>query len=123
MEKKLDWITLTEAEKVEALKSLLNADNEVTVMGTRHGEKLYETLLTREEMIQAEDMGNYFRVPADTRDLNYNLYLSEGKTAKSEIVDYNSHNCTRLNVDGMSKLLMTVQEVRDTVVRLGIKRD
>jgi UDP-glucose 4-epimerase len=108
---------------VEALKSLMNASNEVTVIGTRHGEKLYETLLTREEMIQAEDIGNYFRVPADTRDLNYNLFLSEGKSAKSEIVDYNSHNCTRLNMDGMSKLLMTVQEVRNAVVRLDSKRD
>lgn len=88
-----------------ALKTLLKADNPVIVIGTRHAEKLYETLLTREEMAQAEDLGGYYRVPADVRDLNYASYFSEGKPEVSLLQDYNSHNTRRLDLDGMMELL------------------
>ncbi|WP_316838243.1 polysaccharide biosynthesis protein [Pedobacter nutrimenti] len=88
-----------------ALKELCNADNEVKVIGTRHGEKLYETLCTREEMQKAEDMGDFYRVPADNRNLNYNQYFSEGETDLSKIEDYHSHNTEQLGVEGMKKLL------------------
>ena len=70
------------------------------MIGTRHGEKLYETLLNREEMAQAEDLGDYYRVPADARDLNYSSFFSKGKTEVSEAIDYNSHNTELLDVDG-----------------------
>jgi len=88
-----------------ALKAIFKADNPVKVIGTRHGEKLYETLLTREEMACAEDCGNYFRVPADARDLNYNVYFTEGQSKVSQFEDYNSHNTRQLDVEGMTKLL------------------
>jgi UDP-glucose 4-epimerase len=88
-----------------ALKQLLHAENPLDIIGTRHGEKLYETLLTREEMVVAEDMGGYFRVPADNRDLNYALYFSEGRHEVSVRTDYNSHNVKMLDVDGMCDLL------------------
>jgi UDP-glucose 4-epimerase len=89
-----------------ALKTLLKADNPVIVIGTRHGEKLYETLLTREEMLKAEDLGDYYRVPADVRDLNYASYFTEGEAEISIKQDYNSHNTRRLDVDGMIELLL-----------------
>jgi UDP-N-acetylglucosamine 4,6-dehydratase len=99
----------------EALLRLLNADNEVRVIGTRHGEKLYETLLNREEMAQAEDLGDYYRVPADARDLNYTSFFSKGETAVSEAVDYNSHNTERLDMDAMMNLLLKLQCVQDAL--------
>ena len=83
----------------EALLRLLEAENEIRVIGTRHGEKLYETLLNREEMAHAEDLGDYYRVPADARDLNYSSFFSKGKTEVSEAIDYNSHNTELLDVD------------------------
>ena len=89
-----------------ALKELCNADNEIRVIGTRHGEKLYETLCTREEMLKAEDMGDFYRIPADNRNLNYNQYFSEGETNISKIEDYHSHNTNQLGVEGMKKLLI-----------------
>jgi UDP-glucose 4-epimerase len=101
----------TIATLVAALKCLMQADNQVKIIGTRHGEKLYETLLTKEEMSQSEDMVEYFRVSADSRDLNYNMYLSEGKVESIESHDYNSHNAARLDIEGMCKLLLTVPEV------------
>jgi UDP-glucose 4-epimerase len=87
----------------------------VNVIGTRHGEKLYEALLSREEMACAEDMGDYFRVPADSRDLNYGKYVDQGQqrltqTAHGE--DYNSHNTLRLDVAGMQKLLLKLEGMR-----------
>lgn len=88
-----------------ALKELANADNEIRIIGTRHGEKLYETLCTREEMGKAEDMGNFYRIPADNRNLNYNQYFSEGEVDISKIEDYHSHNTEQLGVEGMKKLL------------------
>jgi UDP-glucose 4-epimerase len=99
----------------EALLKLFNAKNEVRIIGTRHGEKLYETLLNREEMAKAEDMGDYFRVPADVRDLNYNCYFVEGQEAVSVKEDYNSHNTMRLDVDGMIKLLLKLDIVQQAM--------
>ena len=89
----------------QALKEMLNSDNEVRVIGTRHGEKLYETLVTREEMFKSEDMGNYFRIPADSRDLNYDKYFKVGDEDISEVEDYHSHNTEQLDVEGMKALL------------------
>ncbi|MCO5935986.1 polysaccharide biosynthesis protein [Mucilaginibacter sp. RB4R14] len=88
-----------------ALKELCNADNEIKIIGTRHGEKLYETLCTREEMQKAEDMGEFYRIPADNRSLNYAQYFSEGETNLSKIEDYHSHNTEQLGVEGMKALL------------------
>jgi len=95
-----------------ALKTLLKADNPVTVIGTRHGEKLYETLLTREEMAVADDLEGYFRVPADNRDLNYSQYFSEGREEVTAKQDYNSHNTDLKNVEGMCELLMKLECVQ-----------
>jgi len=96
----------------EALLKLFDVKNDVRIIGTRHGEKLYETLLTREEMAKAEDMGDYFRVPADVRDLNYNCYFVEGQEEVSAKEDYNSHNTARLDVDGMVKLLLKLEIIQ-----------
>jgi len=102
-----------------ALKKVFDADNEIRIIGTRHGEKLYETLLNREEMAKAEDMGEYFRVPADVRDLNYNCYFTEGETEVSKIEDYNSHNTRRLDVDGMVELLLKLDCVHEALAERG----
>ena len=103
----------TIADLAQALIELFDADNEVKVIGTRHGEKLYEALLTREEMAQAEDMGDYYRIPADNRDLNYNKYFSEGKIRAPQAEDYNSHNTIRLDVAGVKEKLLKLEYVRD----------
>jgi UDP-N-acetylglucosamine 4,6-dehydratase/5-epimerase len=95
-----------------ALKAIFKADNPVNVIGTRHGEKLYETLLTREELARAEDCGNYYRVPADTRDLNYNIYFSEGQSKVSNLEDYNSHNTQRLDEAALIELLLRLDYVQ-----------
>ncbi len=92
----------------QALKELLGANNQVKTIGTRHGEKLYETLVTREEMFKAEDMGNYYRIPADERDLNYDKFFIEGDEDISNVEDYHSHNTRQLDVNGMKELLMKV---------------
>ena len=89
-----------------AMKKLMKSDVPVTIIGTRHGEKLYESLLTREEMTVADDLGGYYRVPADNRDLNYAAFFSEGSKEISLKEDYNSHNITREDVDGMCALLL-----------------
>ena len=94
---------------------LFNAKNEIRIIGTRHGEKLYETLLNREEMAKAQDMGDYFRVPADVRDLNYNCYFVEGQEEVSLKEDYNSHNTARLDVEGMTKLLLKLDIVQRAI--------
>ncbi len=98
-----------------ALKELSNSENEIKVIGTRHGEKLYETLCTREEMTKAEDMGEFYRIPADNRNLNYNQYFSEGETDISIIEDYHSHNTQQLGVEGMKNLLKKLPLVRKEV--------
>jgi UDP-N-acetylglucosamine 4,6-dehydratase len=95
-----------------AIKELANASNEIKVIGTRHGEKLYETLCTREEMAKAEDMGEFFRIPSDNRDLNYAMYFSEGEQDVAKIEDYNSHNTERLDVEGVKKLISKLGLVR-----------
>lgn len=88
-------------------------DTEVKVIGTRHGEKLYETLVTREEMVRAIDMGDYYRIPCDTRDLNYDKYFTKGNEEISKIEDYHSHNTRRLDVEGMKELLLKLRFVRE----------
>ena len=95
-----------------AIQELFQAGNEIRVIGTRHGEKLYETLLTREEYLLAEDLGNYFRVPVDKRDLNYEKYFVEGNRKLSGEEDYNSHNTRRLNVAEIKEKLLTLEYVR-----------
>lgn len=96
----------------EALKLIFHSDVPTNIIGTRHGEKLYETLLTREELARAEDLGEYFRIPADTRDLNYNLYFTEGEEKVSRENDYNSHNTKRLDVKELMGLLLKLEIVQ-----------
>ncbi len=96
-----------------ALKKIFKADNEIRIIGTRHGEKLYESLVNREEMARAEDLDKYYRIPSDTRDLNYNKYFIEGETKVSEFKDYTSHNTHRLNVDEVVELLLQQDLVLD----------
>lgn len=95
-----------------ALKELYKSNVEVKTIGTRHGEKLYETLVTREEMAKHIDMGNYFRIPSDNRDLNYDKYFVEGQEEMSLIEDYHSHNTKRLSVDDMKNLLLKLDIIR-----------
>ena len=95
-----------------AIKDLAKANNEISIIGTRHGEKLYETLCTREEMIKAEDMGNFFRIPADNRDLNYSIYFSEGKKSMANVEDYHSHNTVRLNLEEVKNLISKLSIIR-----------
>ena len=96
-----------------ALKSLYHKDTEVKIIGTRHGEKLYETLVSREEMSKAEDMGDYYRIPCDTRDLNYDKYFVEGQEKVSRIEDYHSHNTRRLDEEGMKSLLLKLEMIQN----------
>jgi len=103
----------TVGDLAQAIKELFNADNEIKIIGTRHGEKLYETLLTREEMTNAEDLGGYYRVPSDNRDLNYNKYFIEGQEELAEAEDYNSHNTERLSVEQVKEKLLSLQLVRN----------
>ncbi|WP_136514305.1 nucleoside-diphosphate sugar epimerase/dehydratase [Geomonas edaphica] len=95
-----------------ALLELFNAGNEVKIIGTRHGEKLYESLMTREEMAHATDLGGYYRIPADNRNLNYNKYFVEGEHELSQAEDYNSHNTERLNVEQVKQKLLSLDYVR-----------
>lgn len=95
-----------------ALKELFEVDNEIKVIGTRHGEKAFETLLTREEHIVADDMGDFYRVPADTRDLNYDKYFSEGDQQLTQEAEYNSNNTERLSIEQIKKRLLTLDYVR-----------
>lgn len=88
-------------------------ETEVKPIGTRHGEKLYETLVTREEMAKAIDMGNYYRIPCDTRDLNYDKFFTEGNEEMAKIEDYHSHNTARLDVEGMKQLLLKLRFIRE----------
>lgn len=98
-----------------AMKKILHADNPIKIIGTRHGEKLYETLLTREEKSVAMDLEGYFRVPLDNRDLNYDAYFSTGSEEISELYDYNSHNTRRLTESEMAALLMSLREIQDVI--------
>jgi UDP-glucose 4-epimerase len=95
-----------------AVKELFESDNEIKVIGTRHGEKLYEALLTREEMAHAEDLGKYYRIPADNRDLNYNKYFVEGEQDLSLTEDYHSHNTERLSVEEIKEKLLSLDYIQ-----------
>ena len=96
------------------MRKILGApDHEIKTIGTRHGEKLYETLLTKEEMVKAIDMERYYRIPADTRDLNYNQFFEEGKEVVTEAGEYHSHNTHRLNEDELTELLLNLREIKD----------
>ena len=99
----------------QSLKEMLGLNNNIKIIGTRHGEKLYETLCTREEMMKAEDMGDFFRIPADNRSLNYSSYFSEGEKELSIIEDYNSHNTEQKNIEGIKQLLIKLDFVQQAV--------
>lgn len=103
----------TVGDLAQAIKELFNADNEIKVIGTRHGEKLYETLLTREENVVAMDMGGFYRVPADNRDLNYDKYFVEGDQNLSSEEEYNSHNTERLNIEQIKEKLLQLNYVKE----------
>jgi len=103
----------TIGDLAQAVKELFKADNEIKVIGTRHGEKLYETLLTKEEHVVAKDMGGFYRVPADKRDLNYDKYFVEGDQKLSSEDEYNSHNTERLNIEQIKEKLLQLDYVRE----------
>jgi UDP-glucose 4-epimerase len=105
----------TIGDLAQAIKELCSANNEIKIIGTRHGEKLYETLCTREEMIKAEDMGAFYRIPADNRDLNYDRYFSEGEQDIAQIEDYHSHNTEQQNVDGVKKMLLKLPIIQEAI--------
>ncbi len=105
----------TIGDLAQALKEIFNADNKVEIIGTRHGEKLYETLCTREEMSKAEDMGDFYRIPSDNRDLNYARYFFEGEEDISKIEDYNSHNTEQCNIEKIKKLLIGLSIIKDEI--------
>ncbi|WP_343627094.1 polysaccharide biosynthesis protein [Roseateles puraquae] len=105
----------TVGDLAEAMRELLHKSNEIKIIGTRHGEKLYESLVSREEMARSEDLGGYYRIPADSRDLNYAKYFVEGQTAISEIDDYTSHNTRRLNVEEVKQVLLQLDLIREAV--------
>ncbi|WP_201319216.1 polysaccharide biosynthesis protein [Paenibacillus sp. EPM92] len=103
----------TIGDLTQAIKELFNADNEIKIIGTRHGEKLYETLLTREEHVVAQDLGGFYRVPADKRDLYYDKYFIEGDHKLSYEVEYNSHNTERLNIEQIKEKLLKLDYVQE----------
>jgi UDP-glucose 4-epimerase len=105
----------TVGDLAQAINELFRTDSTVRIIGTRHGEKLYESLLSREEMARADDMGRYYRVPADDRDLNYNKYFIEGETKVSVFGDYTSHNTERLNVEQVKELLMKLDFIKEAL--------
>jgi UDP-N-acetylglucosamine 4,6-dehydratase/5-epimerase len=99
----------------KALCELYHSNSAVRIIGTRHGEKLYETLVNREEMVKADDMGDYFRIPADNRDLNYGIYYTEGEQKVAEAEDYTSHNTTRLTISQIKDLLLKLSFIRKDI--------
>ncbi|ELF6209416.1 MULTISPECIES: polysaccharide biosynthesis protein [Pseudomonas] len=103
----------TVQELAEALRQLFKRENPIKVIGTRHGEKLYESLISREEMAKADDMGRYYRIPADNRDLNYKKYFVEGEQHISELDDYTSHNTERLDIEGIKALLLKLDFIQE----------
>ncbi|MCA1324316.1 polysaccharide biosynthesis protein [Herbaspirillum sp. alder98] len=105
----------TVGDLAQALNELLGRENLVKIIGTRHGEKLYESLVSREEMARADDLGDYYRIPADSRDLNYDKYFIEGQTEIADIDDYTSHNTRRLTVEEVKQIVMKLDIVRDAV--------
>ncbi len=111
----------TVGDLAQAVKELFNADNEIKVIGTRHGEKKYETLLTVEESAQAEDMGQYYRIPADSRDLNYENYFEEGSQEISQAQEYNSDNTYRLNIEEIKQKLLELDYVKSELENYKVK--
>lgn len=106
----------------DTVKNLFNRpEHKVRIIGTRHGEKLYEVLMTKEEKVRAIDMGNYFRVPADGRDLNYSKYFEEGQEVITELDEYNSHNTHRLNEEELKEMLLGLYEIQDELKEFGVK--
>ncbi|SPP66212.1 UDP-glucose 4-epimerase [Nitrospira lenta] len=105
----------TMGDLAQGMKEILSKANQVQVIGTRHGEKLYESLVSREEMARADDLGGYYRIPADSRDLNYNKYFVEGKVEISNFDDYTSHNTLRLDVEGVKRTLMKLDIIREAL--------
>ena len=103
----------TVEDLAQALKELFSCDNPVRVIGTRHGEKLYESLISREEMAKAEDMDRYYRIPADNRDLNYKKFFVEGEQHISELDDYTSHNTERLSIQGIKDVLLKLDYIQE----------
>ncbi len=103
----------TVGDLAQALKEIFQRDNPIKIIGTRHGEKLYESLVSREEMARAEDMGRYYRIPTDDRDLNYKKYFVEGEARISEVTDYTSHNTERLDVEGIKRLLLKLDYIQE----------
>lgn len=99
----------------QALIELFKGNNTIQVIGTRHGEKLYETLVNREEMVRAEDLGDYYRIPSDDRDLNYGKFFTEGESKVAEMEDYTSHNTEQLDVEGTKQLLLKLEMIRKQV--------
>jgi UDP-glucose 4-epimerase len=110
----------TIADLAQAIKELFDAPNEIKVIGTRHGEKLHETLLTREEMVNAEDLDGYYRIPADTRDLNYDKYFVNGEEQISRGWEYTSENTKRLDVNGVKELLLKLDFIKDELASQGL---
>jgi len=102
----------------KALKELYNTDTQVRVIGTRHGEKLYESLVTREEMAKSIDMGQYYRIPCDERNLNYDKFFVEGEDSISKAEDYNSHNTGQLDIEGMKKLILKLDIIQEDINNL-----
>lgn len=102
----------TVADLAAALKQMFNKNSAIRIIGTRHGEKLYESLISREEMAHADDMGRYYRIPADNRDLNYSKFFSDGETVVSESQDYTSHNTERLDIPKIKELLMKLEYIK-----------
>ena len=105
----------TVGDLAEALRRMIRPDAPIRVIGTRHGEKLYESLVSREEMARADDLGGYFRIPADSRDLNYDKYFVEGEASISQFEDYTSHNTERLDLAGVMRVLQTLAEVQEAM--------
>ena len=103
----------TVADLAHAIKNLFGAASEIRIIGTRHGEKLYESLISREEMAHAHDMGDYYRIPADNRDLNYSKYFTEGEQAIADLDDYTSHNTERLDVEQVMQLLLKLDYIKE----------
>jgi UDP-glucose 4-epimerase len=99
----------------KALLKLYKANNPIRIIGTRHGEKLYETLVNREELAKAEDLGSYYRIPADTRDLNYNRFFIEGETQIAHMEEYTSHNTHRMNLEETKSLLLKLDLIREDI--------
>ena len=101
----------------KALIEMYGSESEIKIIGTRHGEKVYETLVNKEDMLKVEDMGNYYRIPADNRDLNYNQFFSEGNTDAISVEEYHSHNTLRLDIEGMKELLKKLPIIREDILK------